>query len=72
MLAKGISNPRILENSVEEHMDPGFPVIDDATTIDQLSSLLSHEVSAAMVKKDGELTGIITRHDVLRHKAGIR
>lgn len=72
LLAKGVSNPRILESGVEEHMDPAFPVVHDTTTIDQLSSLLSHDVVAAMVKKDGELTGIITRHDVLRHKAGIR
>lgn len=72
LLAKGISNPKILESGVEEHMDQSFPVVAGTTTLDQLSSLLSHDVSAAMVKTGGDLVGIITRHDVLRHKAGIR
>ncbi len=72
LMAKGISNPKILEGSVEEHMDQAFPVVDGNTNLDNLSSLLSHDVSAAMIKTGEDFAGIVTRHDVLRHKAGIR
>ena len=34
--------------------------------------LLSRETRAALVRKDGRLSGIVTRYDVLRQVAGIR
>src|SRR5438093_1393632 len=40
--------------------------------VDRRSALLSRETPAALVRRDGKITGIVTRYDVLHQLAGIR
>jgi cystathionine beta-synthase len=53
-------------------MQPPFPVVDASVPIDRLTTLLSKETPAALVRRDGKLAGIVSRYDVLRQVAGIR
>jgi len=53
-------------------MDPPFPVVDGDWPVDRLTSLLSHETPAVLVRRNGEVAGIVTRYDVLHQLAGIR
>ena len=53
-------------------MEPPLPVVDAALALEQLTPLLLREQSAVIVRRDGQLAGIVTRYDVLRHVAGIR
>jgi predicted transcriptional regulator len=47
-------------------------VIEPDAPLERVTALLSRETPAALVRRDGTLVGIVTRHDVLRHVAGIR
>ncbi len=72
VIARALEDAKLLERSVAEVMQPPFPVVDAALPIEGLTSLLSRETQAALVRKDGRLAGIVTRYDVLRQVAGIR
>ena len=53
-------------------MQGPFPVVDADVPIGRLTTLLSKETPAALVRRDGQLVGIVNRYDVLRQVAGIR
>ena len=53
-------------------MQGPFPVVDADVPLDRLTTLLSKETPAALVRRDGQLVGIVNRYDVLRQVAGIR
>jgi predicted transcriptional regulator len=57
---------------VSELMQGPFPVVDADVPLDRLTALLSKETPAALVRRDGQLVGIVNRYDVLRQVAGIR
>ena len=52
-------------------MQAPFPVVDADVPLDRLTTLLSRETPAALVRRDGQLVGIVNRYDVLRQVAGI-
>jgi predicted transcriptional regulator len=52
-------------------MDPPFPVVDPDYPVERLGTLLSRETPAALVRRGGQITGIITRYDLLHQIAGI-
>jgi len=72
LMAKALADAKVLDRPVSEIMQPPFPVVDVQAPLDRLTALLSKETPAALVRQEGALTGIVTRHDVLRHVAGIR
>jgi cystathionine beta-synthase len=72
VIARALADAQLLERSVGEVMQPPFPVVDAALPFERLSTLLSHETQAALVRKEGRLIGLVTRYDVLRQVAGIR
>jgi cystathionine beta-synthase len=72
LMARALADALLLDKPVAEIMQPPFPVIDPDTPLDRVTALLSRETPAALVRKDGTLVGIVTRHDVLRHVAGIK
>ena len=72
LMAAAIARPAMLEQAVRELMEPPYPVIDGDTTLDHFTDLLSREIPAVLVRQGGQLTGIVTRYDVLHHMAGIR
>jgi predicted transcriptional regulator len=53
-------------------MDPPFPVVDGESPIALLATLLSRTTPAALVRRNGEVIGIVTRYDLLHQLAGIR
>src|SRR4029450_655166 len=72
LMARALEDGKILEKAVSEAMQPPFPVVDADVPLDRLSTLLSKETPAALVRRDGQLVGIVNRYDVLRQVAGIR
>src|SRR5207245_2037367 len=52
--------------------DPQALVVDADLPVDRLTTLLSRETPAALVRREGKIAGIVTRYDVLHLLAGIR
>ena len=72
VITRALEDAKLLERSVGEVMQPPFPVVDAHLPFERLSTLLSHETQAALVRRDGRLVGLVTRYDVLRQVAGIQ
>jgi cystathionine beta-synthase len=71
LTARALEDSKVLERPVTELMGAPFPVVDAAAPLERLTMLLSHQ-AAALVRRHGELVGILTRSDVLKRVAGIR
>ncbi len=67
-----LEDGKLLERPVSDAMQAPFPVVDADVPLDRLTTLLSKETPAALVREDGQLVGIVNRYDVLRQVAGIR
>ncbi|PYQ38310.1 MAG: cystathionine beta-synthase [Acidobacteria bacterium] len=72
LMARALADAKILDQPVSDVMQPPFPVIEKGAPLDRVTALLSRETPAALVREDGTFVGIVTRHDVLRHVAGIK
>jgi cystathionine beta-synthase len=72
VMARALADALLLDKPVSDVMQPPFPVIEPDAPLDRVTALLSRETPAALVRKDGTFVGIVTRHDVLRHVAGIK
>ena len=72
LMARALEDAKLLDRPVSEVMQAPFPVVEPSVPLDRLTRLLSRETPAALVRRDGSLAGIVTRHDVLRQVAGIR
>jgi cystathionine beta-synthase len=72
LMARVLAQPKLMDGPVSDVMQPPFPVVDPGVPVDRLTTLLSRETPAALVRRDGGLVGIVTRHDVLRQVAGIK
>ena len=72
LMARALADAKLLDQAVSEVMQPPFPVIEPSAPLDRVIALLSRETPAALVRQDGTFVGIVTRHDVLRHVAGIK
>jgi cystathionine beta-synthase len=72
LMARALQDKTVLERPVSELMQAPFPVVDAEVPIDRLTTLLSKETPAALVRLNGQLAGIVNRYDVLRQVAGIR
>jgi cystathionine beta-synthase len=71
-MARALEDPTTLDRPVQEVMDAPFPVVDADFPVERLTTLLSRETPAALVRREGKITGIVTRYDVLHQLAGIR
>jgi cystathionine beta-synthase len=71
LMARALENGKLLDQAVSEVMQPPFPVVDADVPLDRLTTLLSKETPAALVRRDSHLVGIVNRYDVLRQVAGI-
>jgi cystathionine beta-synthase len=72
LMAKSLEDPKTLDRSVRDLMDAPFPVVDADLAVDRLAVLLAREAPAVLVRRDGQLIGIVTRYDLLHQLAGIR
>ena len=69
---RALAQPTLLDRPVREVMDDAFPVVDAATPADRLGALLSGDAPAVVVQREGELAGIVSRHDLLQQLIGTR
>lgn len=65
LMALVIEKKASLDDPLQEYMDAPFPVIGSNETLEYVSRLLGRDNHALLVRKDGELTGILTRYDIL-------
>ncbi len=72
LMARALEETTTLDRAVQDVMDPPFPVVDADLPVERLTTLLSRETPAALVRRDGKIAGIVTRYDVLHQLAGIR
>jgi cystathionine beta-synthase len=72
LMARVLENPAVLDDAVQELMDPPLPVIDAHAPLEAVTRLLNRQNPAVLVRRDGALSGIITRFDVLRYLTGQR
>ncbi len=67
IFSKLVENPDLKKERIESIMQPSFPFVEPATSIDKLSALITRENSAVLIKdaKQGK-TFIITKHDIIQ------
>jgi cystathionine beta-synthase len=72
LMTKALAQPALLDRPVREVMEPPLPVIESTFPTDRLGPMLTRESPAALVRKDGQLVGIVSRYDVLQQLIGSR
>jgi cystathionine beta-synthase len=72
LMARVLENPTLLDQPVQELMDAPLPVVDGHVDLNALTRLLTRHNPAVLVRRDGAITGIVTRYDVLRYLTGGR
>ena len=70
LMAKVIADPAVLDHTVETVMDAPYPILDGHVDAEEVTRLLQRGNAACLVREAGELTGIVTRYDVVRALTG--
>ena len=70
VLRVALSDPTSLERPVDTIMGPPLPVVGADEPADVVTRLLAARHSAVLVGRDGDITGILTRFDMLQFIAG--
>jgi cystathionine beta-synthase len=70
IMARVIEDPRTLDLTVEQVMDPPFPVVEAHLPMEQLTHLLTRTNAAVLVRTANGITGILTRYDLVRTLTG--
>jgi len=63
--AKALENPKLLDATVSEVMDPPFPTVEGSQSVESVVKLLSKTNPAILVRSEQGVEGIVTRSDVL-------
>ena len=66
LMSSVIEDPELLDRPVESIMDSPFPVVDSHMDAEGAAQLLTRKNSAVLVRDDGEISGILTRYDLIR------
>ena len=69
LMARVIEKPDVVDHEVSEVMEAPFPVVEAHVQLASLARLLTRQNPAVLVRRDGELTGIVTRYDMVRYLA---
>jgi cystathionine beta-synthase len=72
LMTRALAQPALLDRPVREVMEASLPIVDAGFASDRLAPMLTRELPAALVEKDGKLIGIVSRYDVLREMIGAR
>ena len=70
LMSSVIEDPELLDRPVESIMDTPFPVVDSHTDAEAPAPRLTRKNSAVLVRDEGEITGILTRYDLIRNLTG--
>ena len=66
LMARVLADASVLDRSVESLMGAPFPVVDAFTSGEEVQRLLTHSAPAVLVRSGAQVSGIITRYDVVR------
>ncbi|MEP6618112.1 MAG: pyridoxal-phosphate dependent enzyme [bacterium] len=64
---RGLESSRFLDAVVGEVMDEPFPVVEAGQHVESVQKLLSKATPAVLVRVDGQISGIVTRSDMLAY-----
>ncbi len=67
-----LEDPAVLDEPVETVMEAPYPVVDQAADSEEATRLLLRGAPALLVRSEGMLKGILTRHDLVRSLAAGR
>ncbi len=67
LTARALENPKLLDATIGDVMEPPFPIIDVNTPADNVAKLLSKTNPAVLVQANGVVQGIVTRGDLLQY-----
>jgi cystathionine beta-synthase len=67
LMSRAIASPTVLDEQVQDLMDAPLPVVDPHVDLAGVTHLLTRHNPAVLVRRDGVLTGIVTRYDVLKY-----
>src|SRR2546430_16490044 len=62
-MAGALEDPATLDQPVQDVMDAPFPVVDADLPVERLTTMLSRETPAALVRRGGKIAGIGTPYD---------
>ncbi len=72
IMTRALEDGPLVEKPVTEVMGPPYPVVDAMLPLERLTTFLSRESPAVLVRRDGKIAGIVTRYDILRQVSGIQ
>ncbi len=67
IMSRVIEDPGALDRPAESLMEPPFPVVDEQMDMSAIGRLLTRQNPAVLVRRRGELAGIVTRYDMVRY-----
>ena len=66
LMSAVLADPGVLEHDVESVMEAPYPVLDEHADAEAATKLLSGGAHAVLIRANGTLDGILTRHDLVR------
>ena len=66
LMSAVLADPEVLEQDVESVMEAPYPVLDEQADAEAATKLLSGGAHAVLIRRNGALDGILTRHDLVR------
>ena len=70
LLKRVLESPSVLEQKVSALMGEPLPVVNSDEPVSQVTRLLASRTPAVLVREDGNISGILTRYDMLHFIAG--
>ena len=70
LMSAVIEDPELLDRPVESIMGTPFPVVDSHVDAERTAQLLTRKNSAVLVRDEAEISGILTRYDLIRDLTG--
>jgi cystathionine beta-synthase len=70
LMARAIENRAVLESPVATFMEPPYPVVSGEDPSEHVMHLFTRTNEAVLVRDQGEIREILTRHDVLQYLSG--
>jgi len=66
LFAKLLEKPELKELPARNIMEPSFPIVNENTSVEDVSKMFNKETQAVLVKYNGDSHHIITRQDVIQ------
>ncbi len=70
LMARVIEDPDTLDATVEQVMEPPFPVVEAHLPVEQLTPILTRSNAAVLIRSGDRISGIVTRYDLVRTLTG--